>query len=202
MRILVACEFSGIVREAFTKRGHEVWSCDLIPTELPGQHLMLDALTLAYSGSWDLLIAHPPCTYLSNAGNPWIHQPGRLEKRELALEFFLSLYQAPIPRVCVENPAGYPNRVFRKPDQVIHPYHFGTPVQKKTCLWIRGLPLLVHPEVPKPEPFYYDPKNGRRRDFVDVQGGRDKAKKRSRTFPCIAEAMATQWGSLAIMAYD
>jgi len=205
MKILVACEFSGIVREAFKARGHDVWSCDLLPTEIPGQHIQGDVLEILEDG-WDMMIAHPPCTYLSYAGTAYWNNPGRAEKREAAMEFFMHLYNANIPRVCIENPVGCPNVVFRQPDQIVHPYFFGDRELKRTCLWLRGLPRLSWNEtdtlfekkssVDSPAPKYVQ-KNGKKRYFTDSISGYAKNRQsiRSCFWPGIAAAMAEQWGA-------
>lgn len=192
MRVLVACEFSGIVREAFRKRGHNAWSCDLLPTEQEGPHIQDNVLRHLQDG-WDLMIAHPPCQYLSLAGNVWLKQPGRLEKRRQAFEFFMALANAPIPSIALENPKGYPCTAWRKPDQVIQPFQFGHPAHKPTCLWLKNLPLLLCTRIVPVTPKY----DGRRnRHWVDVIGGGGESgrRKRSRTFQGIADAMAEQWG--------
>lgn len=201
LRVLVACEFSGLVRDAFRARGHDAWSCDLLPTERPGPHYQGDVRDVLGRG-WDLMVAHPPCTYLSNAGNVWIHRPGRVEAREVAMAFFLCLFEAPIPLVAVENPKGYPSRAFRKPEQVIEPYQFGHPARKPTCLWLRGLPLLAgDTEAVPPPPAFRDSTTGRARHFTDNwPGTKDRWKNRSRTFPGIAQAMADQWGGTVAAA--
>jgi hypothetical protein len=198
VRVLVACEFSGIVREAFKKRGHDAWSCDLLPTEIPGQHIQGDVLKILDDG-WDLMIAHPPCTYLSYVANRSWNNPGREEKRKDALEFFMQFINAPIEKVCVENPVGYPNTVYRKPDQIIHPYYFGDAFQKRTCLWLKGLPKLDYSKtlIDKPEPMYIcqGPKSkGKRINWCEGYRGGNRAHNRSRTFQGIADAMAEQWG--------
>ena len=134
MKVLIACEFSGIVREAFAKRGHSAWSCDLLPTELPlGHHLQLNVLDILEKNDWDLMIAHPPCTYLSYASMRYWNAPGRAEKREEAFRFFMKLVNAPIKKICIENPLGYPSKAYRKYDQIINPFQFGHP----------ELPLLI-----------------------------------------------------------
>lgn len=198
MRVLVACEFSGVVREAFRRQGHDAWSCDLIDTETPGQHVIEDALYIAYLGIWDLLIAHPPCTFLSRVAVRWLDQPGRREKREEAFRFFVSLLEAPVLRVCVENPVGYA-WTHRRPDQSIEPFQFGHEDRKKTCLWLRGLPLLraTTPDAAPPEHLYVG-SDGNKRFRTAAIGGKvsEKWKKRSRTFEGIAAATAEQWGSL------
>lgn len=211
MRVLVACEFSGTVRDAFQARGHDAWSCDLRPTERPGNHIEGDALA-AMREPWDLVIAHPPCTYLSYVGMRHWHAPGRAEAREDAMKFFLACFEANAPMICVENPLGYPSKVYRKPDQTIHPYYFGDPFQKRTCLWLKGLPLLeptyrtrpdlFAPTMEKPEPLYIlqGPKGrGKKIHWVEGISGLstlERQKARAKTFPGIAAAMANQWGAL------
>lgn len=211
MRVLVACEYSGIVREAFRARGHDAWSCDILPSEQPGPHIQGDALLILGDG-WDLMIAHPPCTYLSNAGRAHWNKPGRAEKRQDAADFFMALMDAPIPLVCVENPVGHMNMIYRKPDQIIHPYYFGDRELKKTCLWLRGLPKLYYQAqddlfgkrtmTDYPEPNLTQTrkpsknfKGGevKKRYFTDKFSGAGSLK-RAKTFPGIALAMAEQWG--------
>jgi len=208
LRVLVACEFSGIVREAFKVRGHDAWSCDLLPTEIPGQHIQGDVLEHLEDG-WDMMIAHPPCTYLSYVGMRHWNKPGRAEKRVEAMQFFMRFIRANIPRICVENTLGYPSQVFRAPDQIIHPYYFGDPFQKRTCLWLKGLLPLRYAlrdnlfesatAVPKPEPLYIlqgEKGKGKKIHWVEGIAGLSKVerqKARSRTFPGIARAMSEQW---------
>lgn len=209
MRVLIACEFSGVVREAFRKRGHDAWSCDLLPSEIVGgHHIQADILSLLYGDlygdsvpanhrQWDLMIAHPPCTYLSYAGNVWLGQPGRIEKRESAMQFFMYLANARVERIAIENPVGYPQKAWRKPDQVIHPYQFGHPARKATCLWLKNLPPLKHDDVAAPPPMRIDGVTGRNRHWTDSHPGGNierRRRNRSRTFQGIAEAMAEQWG--------
>ena len=193
MRVLVACEFSGVVREAFRRRGHDAWSCDLLPA-LDGSafHIIENAIEVSIRG-WDLMIAHPPCTYLSNMSNCRINEPGRREARSHAMAFFRQLAGSPVKKICVENPRGYPERSWRAADQIIQPYQFGHPQSKATCLWLKGLPPLVPTRVVEPD-VRWDGK--RYRTFVDnVSNWRgDAHKKRSITFQGIADAMADQWG--------
>ena len=139
MRILIACEFSGIVREAFRLKGHEAWSCDLLPSEIEGQHIQGDVLA-HLDGGWDMMIAHPPCTHLAVSGARWFKEK-RTEQLE-ALEFVQKLLEAPIPRIALENPISIISSKIRKPDQIIQPWQFGHPESKKTCLWLKGLPKL------------------------------------------------------------
>lgn len=204
MKVLVACEFSGIVREAFRVKGHDAWSCDLLPTEREGQHIQGDVLEILNDG-WDLMIAHPPCTYLSYAGIAHWNKEGRAEKRAEAMKFFMSLINASIPQICVENPKGEPMVVYRPPDQIIQPYYFGDKEMKTTCLWLKNLPCLAHFEqntlfgdkkshTEKPEPSSIKP-DGTPRYFTENQPpNSERWKTRSKTFQGIANAMAEQWG--------
>lgn len=197
MKVLVACEYSGVVRDAFRLRGHDAFSCDILPTECDaGRHMRRDVLDILNLG-WDLMVAHPPCRYLSRAGSlANSRDPGRKKHRDLAMRFFMRLYNAPIQRVCVENPIGYPFSAFRRPDQSVQPFQFGDPHRKCTCLWLRGLPILEvaplftsTPELSSPPPISRSP-SGKRRHFTESGPRRD----RDRTFPGIAQAMAEQWG--------
>jgi len=221
MKILVACEFSGIVRDAFIARGHDAMSCDLLPTERPGPHYQGDVKDILSNG-WDLMIAHPPCIYLSRAANRVWNAPGREEKRLIAFNFFMELITAPIAKICIENPVGYANTAYRKPDQIIHPYYFGERQLKRTCLWLIGLPKLWYWPVDDlfgtrtmtdyPEPLdvherkpskNYKGGEIKKRYFTDaktfVNGSKISASyERSRTFHGIAQAMAEQWGSAAL----
>lgn len=198
MRVLVACEYSGLVREAFNAKGHDAWSCDLLPTDIPSEkHIQGDCIPVLTQG-WDLIIAHPPCTYLSYAATQYWNRPGRAELRKQALDFFLRCYNAPCGRVAVENPVGYQNTVFRKPDQIFHPYHFGDAFKKRTCLWLRGLPKLIYlPDAKEPPPiaFYKTGKSkGKPIHWCEYAKGFDGGHERSKTFPGVAKAMAEQWG--------
>ncbi len=199
MRVLVACEFSGVVRDAFAKRGHDAWSCDLLPSERAGSHIQGDVLKHLGDG-WDLMVAHPPCTYLSYVGLRHWNKPGRAEKRDEAMAFFMALVNAPIERICIENPLGYPSKVYRKPDQTIHPYYFGEPVQKRTCLWLKNLPPLLYDKSKaiKPEPLYICKgvkSYGKKIHWTEGMAGvKNRSKERSRSFESIASAMAEQWG--------
>lgn len=181
MRVLIACEFSGIVRDAFLARGHDAWSCDIIPTERKGPHIMNDVRNVLDWG-WDIMIAHPPCTYLSYAGQRWFKtQADRMIKARAAMDFFLTLWNAPIPRIAIENPRGYPLKWFRQSDQVVQPYYFGDPMTKETHLWLKGLPPLLYSLICVEK-------------FVNwTEFGHRSPKQRSRTFPGIAQAMAEQW---------
>ena len=140
MKVLIACEFSGVVRNAFARRGHEAWSCDFLPTESQGLHLQTDVIPILGKG-WDLMVAHPPCTYLSSSGARWWNT--RQTEQKEAIAFVRKLMDAPIPLIAIENPIGILSTVIRKPDQIIQPWMFGHGETKATCLWLKGLPLLV-----------------------------------------------------------
>lgn len=199
MRVLVCCEQSGIVRDEFLRRGHDAYSCDIRPSNNASRHYQCDAMDVIGQG-WDLMIAHPPCRYLSYAGMGHWNKPGRAEKRKKAMAFFMALYNAPIAKVCIENPRGLPCQEFRQPDQVVHPYFFGDSYMKRTCLWLRGLqPLLWFTDLnifnypiaaPKPEPVYVD-RTGKKRHWTDSQR---TWQDRSVTSVYLARAMADQWG--------
>lgn len=196
MRVLVACEYSGAVRDAFRARGHDAMSCDLLPTDVPGPHYQGDVFDVIGDG-WDLMIAHPPCTYLSSSGLHWNGRvEGRAAKTEDALAFVRALLDAPIPRIAVENPVGCIGTRIRKADQTIQPHQFGDDASKATCLWLKDLPLLT-PTASVPARMV----NGKPRWANQTDGGQnrlapsaDRWKLRSATFPGIAAAMADQWG--------
>lgn len=195
MRVLVACEFSGRVRDAFLAKGHDAVSCDLLPTEAPGPHIQGDVREVLDQG-WDLMIAHPPCQRLTSCGRwYWKNKPDLVNE---AVDLFMSLVNAPIPKWCIENPAGIMSRRYRKPNQVIHPWYFEEPAMKRTCLRLRGLPRLngsvkvARDPVPL-LPVYTD-KSGKKRYFTDAISGVKGGKARSMTFASIANAMAAQWG--------
>ena len=193
MKVLVACEYSGTVREAFAKKGHDAWSCDLLPTDIPSdKHIQDDCLKVIASQKWDLIIGHPPCTYLtvSNSKN-WAKLQAN-GKQQAAIDFVLAIWDADCPRICIENPVGALSTRSRmgKPTQYVQPYEFGHPEQKKTGLWLKGLPKLVGTK------------------FIDVSGlpkkdvqrlhylppSKDRWKLRSKTYQGIADCMASTWG--------
>lgn len=190
MRVLVACEFSGRVRDAFRALGHDAISCDFLPSDAPGPHTRGDVLKHLDDG-WDMMIAFPPCKYICNGGNNWLNRRPDLawrENREKGADFFMQMINAPIPKIAVENPIGCMSSKYRKPDQIIHPWMFGHPVRKDTCLWLRGLPKLVPTNI-VPGPY-------KKWDFWSTErhkGGRDI---KAITFPGIAAAMAAQWGAI------
>jgi site-specific DNA-cytosine methylase len=180
MKVLVACEFSGVVRDAFIRRGHDAWSCDLLPSDVPGTHIREDVRDVLWRG-WDLMVAHPPCTHLAVSGARWFKD--KVVEQAEALEFVRTLLDAPINRIALENPISIISSRIRKPDQIIQPWQFGHGEVKATCLWLKNLPQLVptnivegrvarvHKEAPHP----------------------DRWKRRSVTYAGIAEAMAEQW---------
>jgi len=214
-RILVACEFTGMVREAFRAKGWDAWSCDLLPTEIPGQHIQGDVLEIL-DNDWDMMIAHPPCTYLSIVSAPFFNEEKygekagkRKQKREEAINFFMKLWNAPICKIAIENPVGFINNVL-KPTQIIHPYYFGDADKKRTCLWLKNLPALQYSFedtlfekksikiIPNPKgynsrgnPYYL------MGEMVRIKDAEERAKIRSKTFPGIARAMADQWAEVA-----
>jgi hypothetical protein len=200
MRVLVACEYSGRVRDAFRALSHDAWSCDLLQTDSdPQWHIQEDALEQAYSGQWDLMIAHPPCTYMTNAGVTWLHRdPSRWEKLDEGAAFFKALWDAPIERIAIENPIMHKYAKERiggmQQAQTIQPYQFGHLEQKATCLWLKGLPLLQPTSDLKAETKALPDNERQRLHYLPPSA--DRWKLRSTTFQGIANAMANQWGLL------
>lgn len=196
MKVLVACEFSGTVRDAFIAAGHEAMSCDLLPTEAPGPapHYQGDVREVLDDG-WDMMIAHPPCTYLAVSGLHWnSRRPERAQQTEDALAFVKMLMDANIPRIAIENPIGCISSRIRKPDQIIQPWQFGHDASKATCLWLKGLPPLASTNI------LPGGKQARRANQTasgqnKLPPSPDRWKLRSVTYPGIAAAMAAQWGS-------
>ena len=186
MRVLIACEDSGAVRDAFIARGHDAMSCDLLPTEVPGPHYQGDVRDVL-AGGWDLMVAHPPCTYLSVSGMHWTTRGLRdPQLTEDALDFVRLLMSAPIPRIALENPVSIISTAIRKPDQVIQPWQFGHGETKATCLWLKGLCQLVPTNIV----------SGREARVHRMPPSPDRWKERSRTYQGIADAMAAQWGAV------
>lgn len=212
MKILVACEESQAVTKELRKLGHEAYSCDIIECSggHPEWHIMRDVREVL-NEQWDMILAFPPCTYLTSAGtrhyslkcNTQEKINERIKKREAAIEFFMMFANADCDKIAIENPVGYMNTHYRKADQIIHPYYFGDPFQKRTCLWLKGLPKLDYSEtiIEKPEPLYIckgEKCNGKAIGWaegiaVGKGGQEERAKARSKTFPGIAKAMAEQW---------
>lgn len=205
MRVLVGCEASGVVRDAFRARGHDAWSCDLQYSRAGEPHITGDLLAVLGDG-WDLLIGHPPCTYLTVTGNKWMKPeyaarfPTRKQDREDGVAFFMALWNAPIARVALENPVGIMSRRFRPPDQIVQPYHFGDRATKTTCLWLRGLPPLLAMNVVagRGERVVYKSGKSSPQWYVAINklSPLDRMNMRSQTWPGIANAMADQWGAL------
>ena len=184
MKVLVACEYSGRVREAFRKKGHDAWSCDILPSEDNSPYHIQQDVKDVLSGKWDMLIAHPPCTHLAVSGARWFKD--KVEEQKEAIEFFLHLANYPIERVAVENPVSIMSTRWRKPDQIIQPWMFGHGETKATCLWLRNLPPLIPTDIV----------DGRYPAVHKMGPSPDRWKNRSRTYQGIADAMADQWGCL------
>jgi hypothetical protein len=180
MKVLVACEYSGTVRDAFIAAGHDAVSCDLLPSESPGPHYQGDVTDILSDG-FDMMIAHPPCTHLAVSGARWFHL--KQQEQAEALDFVRLLMNAPIPRICIENPVSIISSRIRKPDQVIQPWQFGHGETKATCLWLKGLPKLTPTNVVE----------GREQRIHKMPPSPDRWKERSRTYAGIAAAMAQQW---------
>jgi len=199
MRVFVGCEYSGVVRDAFIANGHEAWSCDLLPTDSPGNHYQGDIFdALDHLGSFDIGVFHPPCTYLCNSGVCHLHKDeSRWGKLDDAGEFFRRILNLPIARIAVENPIPHKyavERIGRKYDQIIQPWMFGHPESKATCLWLKGLPKLMETNNVRDE-FKSLPKNEAQRIHY-LPPSKDRWKLRSTTYLGIAAAMADQWGGV------
>lgn len=211
MRVLVACEFSGVVREEFRKRGHDAWSCDILPAEDGSKYHIQDDVLNVLKQHWDLIIAHPPCTYLCVTGNKWFYHPDdkgmpvserrphprfpdRKKHRAQALDFFMQFTNCDCEKICIENPVGIISTLWKKPTQIIQPYQFGHKEPKKTCLWLKGLPKLIPTKLVEPE--YTITKNGGKLAtwYFSPSPSKKRQKDRERTFQGIAQAMAEQWG--------
>lgn len=189
MRVLIACEYSGRVRDAFIAKGHDARSCDLLSSDAWGPHYQDDVANLLIYG-WDMIIAFPPCTHLASSGARWFKEKIADGRQQEGINFFMQFTNHPCPRICIENPIGIMSTKWRKPDQIIHPWMFGQPFQKSTCLWLKGLPPLVPTDVVG------------KGEFV-IHGGKkmpkwysNRSRSRDKTFKGIAEAMAQQWGLL------
>jgi hypothetical protein len=192
MKVLVACEYSGTVREAFRKLGHDAISCDLLSTDLPGQHYQGNVFDIINNG-FDLMIAHPPCTYLCSSGLHWNkRRPERAEQTEEAINFFMALYNCSIPKISIENPIGCISSRFRKPNQIIQPWMFGEDASKATCLWSKNLPDLIPTNIIKKARYANQTSSGQN----NLGPSPDRWKLRSKTYQGIADAMAEQWGNL------
>jgi hypothetical protein len=195
MKVLVACEYSGIVRDAFAAKGHDAWSCDILPTESPGNHFEGDVLEHLDKG-WDLMIAHPPCTHLAVSGARWFAEgkkPWSLQ--EEALDFVRKLLDAPINKIALENPVSVISTKIKKPNQIIQPFQYGHDVTKKTCLWLKNLPNLKPTKIVKPDIVLVNGKKMSRMHYESFKlPSKERSKVRSKFYTGIAEAMADQWG--------
>lgn len=195
MKVLIACEFSGIVRNEFIKRGHDAMSCDFLNTEKPGKHYRGDVFDIIHN-NWDIIIAHPPCTYLSNSGVSWLYkQKGRWQKMKEAALFFKAILNVDCKKIAVENPIPHKYAVKiigRKYNQIVHPYQFGHLERKATCLWLRGLPKLKETKNVKKAMLELPKNQSQRLHYLSPSP--DRAKLRSITYRGIAEAMAMTWG--------
>jgi len=196
MRVLIACEYSGAVRRAFRELGHDAWSCDLLPAEDGSEfHMRGDALQCLEwkegmnwgnrPSHWNLMVAFPPCTNLCVSGARWFPQKRSNGSQQQSIDFFMALVNAPIPRIAIENPIGIMSTLYRKPDQIIQPWQFGHGETKATCLWLKGLPLLVPTNIVP----------GREAKVHMMPPGPNRGKERSRTYEGIARAMAAQWSA-------
>lgn len=185
MRVLIACEYTGIVRDAFIARGHDAMSCDILPTEAPGPHYQGDVRDVL-DACWDLLIAHPPCTHLSVSGARHFAEKRQDGRQAQGIAFFMQMIKAPIPMIAVENPICIMSSLYRKPDQIIQPWMFGHGETKATCLWLKGLPPLRATNIVE----------GRENRIHKMPPSADRGKLRSATYQGIADAMAEQWGAM------
>lgn len=194
MKVLIACEFSGTVRDAFIRHGHDAWSCDVLPTEVDGPHIQGDVIPHLSDG-WDLMIAHPPCTHLAVSGARYFAQKRADGRQQAALEFVQQLLDAPIDRIALENPVSIISSQIRKPDQIIQPFEYGHPESKKTCLWLKNLERLNPTDIlPTPDGGKWS--NQTPSGQNKLAPSPDRWKKRSMTYQNIAEAMANQWGKM------
>lgn len=205
MRVLIACEFSGRVCKAFLDKGHDAMSCDLLPTEADVPHYQGDIFDVI-ENDWDLMIAHPPCTHLAGSGARWWKQKQADGRQKQGIDFFMSLINAPLPKIAVENPVGIMTKAYRKPDQYIQPYWFGDSVQKKTGLWLKNLPLLKPTNMVDRGMIYVDPRGNKHGgEFTNrakkaysplmlLPRNAERWKIRSLTFQGVADAFAEQWG--------
>jgi site-specific DNA-cytosine methylase len=198
MKILIACEFSGTVRDAFIKLGHDATSCDLEPTDVPGPHYQGNVLDII-NDNWDMMIAFPPCTHLAVSGARHFEQKRKDGRQQQGIQFFLKMVKANIPKIAVENPVGIMSTIYRKPNQIINPYEYGHKVTKATCLWTKGLPLLKPTHIVDKGQIWVA-KSGKRMSqwYYDSSclKPKEREKMRNKTFQGIAEAMASQWGRI------
>ena len=196
MKVLVACEYSGIVRDAFAAKGHDAWSCDILPTESPGNHFQGDVLKHLDKG-WDLMIAHPPCTHLAVSGARWFTEGKKPWSLQIeALDFVRKLLDAPIDKIALENPVSVISTKIKKPNQIIQPFEYGHDVTKKTCLWLKNLPNLKPTKIVKPDIVLVNGKKMSRMHYESFKlPSKERSKVRSKFYTGIAQAMANQWGN-------
>jgi len=197
MKILIACEYSGIVRDAFTRKGHDAMSCDILPTESEGKHYQGDIFDVLYD-DWDMMIAHPPCTHLAVSGARWFTEGKKSWSLQVeALDFVRKLLDAPINKIALENPVSVISTKIRKPNQIIQPFEYGHNVSKKTCLWLKNLPNLKSTKIVKPDLVIFS--NGKKMSRTFYESfklpPKERSKVRSKFYKGIAEAMAEQWGN-------
>jgi hypothetical protein len=192
MKVLIACEYSGTVRDAFIRAGHDAMSCDLLPTDAPGPHYQGDVLDIINNG-WDMVIAFPPCTHLAVSGAKHFAAKRADGRQQEGIDFFNLFTSLNVQRVCIENPIGIMSKLYRKPNQIIQPWMFGDKAQKSTCLWLKGLPTLVPTNIVDKGEFYISPSG---KKLPKWYSDNKSAKVRSKTFQGIANAMADQWGGL------
>lgn len=193
MRVLIACEYSGTVRDAFVDKGHDAWSCDLLPSDTVGNHYLGDVRDIL-DDEWDLMIAHPPCTHLAVSGARWFKD--KQQEQAEALDFVRLLLDAPIPRIALENPVSIISSKIRKPNQIIQPYQYGHEATKTTCLWLKNLPPLMPTNIVGKGKRHVTKSGKSLPEWYNLPPSADRWKIRSATFSGIAEAMADQWGSL------
>ena len=194
MRVLVACEYSGTVRDAFRARGHDAWSCDLLPCDADQKHHIHGDVMEVLGAGWDLMVAHPPCTHLAVSGARWFKD--KVSEQQEALAFVRTLLAAPIPRIALENPVSIISSHIRKPDQIIQPWMFGHEATKTTCLWLKDLPLLVPTDMVGHGERHVTKSGRSLPKWYNLPPSADRWKIRSATFSGIANAMAEQWGTI------
>jgi len=194
MNVLVACEYSGRVRDAFTEKGHYAVSCDLLPTESFGDHIEGDVLTVINNPMWDIILAFPPCTDLAVSGARWFKEKQADGRQQASIDFFMAIANAPCDKIAIENPVGIMSSKWRKPDQIIQPWMFGDKASKKTCLWLKGLPHLEPTNIVDKGTRHITKSGKSLPSWYNLPPSPDRAKKRSLTFQGIANAMADQWG--------
>ena len=191
LRVLVACEYSGRVRDAFSKKGHYALSCDILPTEQPGQHYSGDVLKILEC-QWDLMVAFPPCTHIAVSGARWFKEKIADGRQQMGIDFFMALANAPIDKIAIENPVGIMSSIWRKPDQIVQPFEYGHTETKKTCLWLKNLPKLIPTEMVYDEMINLPKKERSRIHYMSP--GKNRSKLRSKTYSGIANCMADTWG--------